>query len=125
MMISAACSRNSPANVCQLRSKSKVIEKIHTEIRLRCYRIECVCQFVFIDVDGNLSAFEFLQATGVVEVEMPHHHSLDIFDFVACLLDLLCRAGCFLTFKFASNSDRTLSQVSSKFLHRHPYSLCL
>ena len=46
--------------------------------------------FLFMHIDRHICSLEILQSACVVEMQMTHDYSFDVFDIMACLLDL-CR----------------------------------
>ena len=62
----------------------EVVGKIDAEIGLGGHAIEGVLQLRLMNINRNIRAAEVLQASSVIEMQMPHYDRLDVFDVVAC-----------------------------------------
>ena len=68
--------------------KAKVFREVDSNIRLRSYGEVGVFNFFLVDVDWYVCAFEVLQSTGVIEMQVTHYNGFHVFYIMSGLLNL-------------------------------------
>lgn len=72
-----------------IQIERNVLWQIYSNVRLRSNGIEGMLELCLMDIDRDICASEVFQSTSMVQVEMAHYDSLDVFDIMAGLLDLV------------------------------------
>jgi hypothetical protein len=67
----------------------EVLGQVNSNIRFGGNRIECMLELGLVDVNRDTRAFEILQSTGVVQVEVTHYDRFNVLDVMASFLDLI------------------------------------
>jgi hypothetical protein len=65
----------------------RVVIRANTKVCTCGYGPASMLGFLFVDINGDICAYEMFQATGVVRVQMVKNNGLDVFDVIACRLD--------------------------------------
>jgi hypothetical protein len=72
----------------KVQVKPKILRQVHSNVRLRRDGEIGVLDFLFVDVDRHVGPLEVFKSASVIEVKVAHDNGFDVFDVMACLLDL-------------------------------------